>query len=68
MNSLSPADKEKIINKVKGKGTAEMRRLMKERENARNQILLQKHEEKKQKLQTARENTEEKGRTDNDNN
>ena len=57
MDALTPEQREKLINKVLGKGTAELRRSMKEREKARHEILLKKQLEKKQKIQTAAENT-----------
>ena len=57
MDALTPEQLEKLINKVMGKGTAELRRSMKEREKARHEILLKKQLEKKQKIQKAAENT-----------
>ena len=57
MDALTPEQREKLINKVLGKGRAELRCSMKEREKARHEILLKKQLEKKQKIQTAAENT-----------
>ena len=68
MDELTPEQREKLINKVLGKGTAELRRSMKEREKARHEILLKKQLEKTpENPNSRRKHSEKKRGTDCDN-